>query len=74
MDILDERHEARVAKTESGCDSPQEFSLTGGRGAQLCSAPVLCAQDIADHEEDDQANEITHKAFMHYISALVQVG
>ena len=74
IDILDERHEARAAKTESGCDSPQEFSLTRGGGAKLCSAPVLCAQDIADLEEEDEADVMTHKAFMHYISALVQVG
>lgn len=76
IDILDERHEAKASKTESGADSPQsEFGLggLGGGAAKLCSAPVLCAQDIVDDEVDEEANEMTHKAFKHYVNTLVQV-
>ena len=47
--------------------------LSRGAGAKLCSAPVLCAQDLLDDEQETEADEMTHQAFKHYVNTLAQV-
>ena len=51
------------------------FNSFSKMGARLCSAPVLCAQDMSgmDDGEQDEADEMTHRAFKHYVNTLAQV-
>ena len=82
IDILDERHESKTASSHSSNSSitPAECGvgavgpeLSRGAGAKLCSAPVLCAQDLLDDEQESEADEMTHQAFKHYVNTLAQV-
>jgi len=81
IDILDERHESKTASSHSSNSSitPAECGvgavgpeLSRGAGAKLCSAPVLCAQDLLDDEQESEADEMTHQAFKHYVNTLAQ--
>ena len=56
-------------------DGEGSFNSFSKMGARLCSAPVLCAQDMSgmDDGEQDEADEMTHRAFKHYVNTLAQV-
>ena len=65
-----------LAGVDAGfAEGGEGFNSFSKMGARLCSAPVLCAQDMSgmDDGEQDEADEMTHRAFKHYVNTLAQV-
>ena len=65
-----------LAGVDAGfAEGGEGFNSLSKMGARLCSAPVLCAQDMSgmDDGEQDEADEMTHRAFKHYVNTLAQV-